>query len=501
MDTENKEVKSTDQAAANDASVLADTLEKVSTGVDELRKQNVEFEKRIEELSKPRYPHGVPNGAPHIRTGEDPLTSRPYSMLRLAKALAMRASNDMDWSKNAKVELELSNDLRKAYYDSMSFQTGNILVPLGTELMPTHPTELSDGTKVDGLPTDLVRKCRDLMAPSLSGFDPDEYEHLAKRGVLRKDLSAVTATTGGTLVGLASQGELIEQLKAMEVMSQVGATQIDLPPQGRIRFPRQTSSVTIAAQSEGATVSESTPATSALELTAKPYSGLVDIPDELLRFSTSVAVEAWLRTEFLRELALKTDRDMIYGAGGIGIQGIVNYSGIKTVLATGTGATGDTLAPQDPVRLFAAIADANAPVDRGFFFAMTHTLWGGLSTRRANSGYAAANDSLGPFVFSALTQMVGGGRPQKSLNGYPVICSTQIPADRVESSATTLTLLLGGVGPEWIIARAGVAEIVVTNSDASKFQTRLSTMRGTVYMDAGPRHEESFGMIDVLLNS
>jgi hypothetical protein len=161
----------------------------------------------------------------------------------------------------------------------------------------------------------------------------------------------------------------------------------------------------------------------------------------------------------------------------------------------------NTLHAQDPVRLFAAIADNNAPVDRGFFFAMTHTLWGGLSTKRANSGYAAANDSLGPFVFSAMTQMLGGGKPQKSLNGYPVVCSTQIPTNRVKGSGTTLTLVLGGVGAEWVIARAGVAEIVVTNSDASKFASRLSTMRGTVYMDAGPRHEESFGIIDTISNA
>ncbi len=291
MADETKEVeKNTDGAAA-----IVESLEKLNAGVEAISKKNDELEKKFEELSKPRYPYGVPNGAPNIRKGEDPMTSRPYSLLRLAKALAMKSSNEMEWDKQAKVEIELSNDLRKAYYDSMSFQTGNILVPLGSELMPTKPTELADGSKVDGLPGELVQKCRDLLAPSLASFDPDEYDWMVRKGMIRKDLSSVTGTSGGTLVGLASQGELIEHLKAMEVMSQVGAQQIDLPPQGRIRFPRQTSSVTIASTSEGATVSESTPGTSGLDLVAKAYSGLVDIPDELLRFSTSVAVEAWLR--------------------------------------------------------------------------------------------------------------------------------------------------------------------------------------------------------------
>ena len=206
-----------------------------------------------------------------------------------------------------------------------------------------------------------------------------------------------------------------------------------------------------------------------------------------------------MRTEFIRELALQTDRDMIYGAGGTAINGIINYSGVQTVTASTTAANGDTLEPQDPVRLFAAVADANAPVDRGFFFAMTNTLWGGITTRRADA--VTAGDGAGPFVFSALTQVVGGGKVQKTLNGYPVVCSTQLPTNRSKGASSNLTVLLGGVGSEWIIARSGVAEIVVTNSDASKFQQRISTMRGTIYMDAGPRHEESFGYIDDLLNS
>jgi hypothetical protein len=62
-------------------------------------------------------------------------------------------------------------------------------------------------------------------------------------------------------------------------------------------------------------------------------------------------------------------------------------------------------------------------------------------------------------------------------------------------------MVLGGVGSEWVIARAGVAEIVMTNSDGTKFQNRVSTMRGTIYADAGPRHEQSFGVIDTLLNA
>jgi HK97 family phage major capsid protein len=483
-------------------SQIVDAVEKLSKSQEALGDKLANLEKNIGDLSKAQYPYGIPGGAPAIRKGEDPLSSRPYSLMRLATALHKKAAHESDWNSGAKVELELSQELHKAYSGYSNVNPGSVLIPLGSELMPAGDTELADGGVAPGIDGSLIRKCRSLMSNSMSGFDPDEFAWLAKRGAiaLRKDLSSQTGTAGGTLVGLATQGELIEYLRGVEVFSQAGATQIDLPPQGRIRFPRQNGTVTIAATTEGATVSESTPSTGALELSAKPYSGLVDIPDELLRFSTSTAVEAWLRTEFLRELALQLDKDMFNGGGGSKIQGVLFYSGLQSHTASTVGSNGNTLGPADPTLLYAKIADQNAPVDRGFFYAMTNTLWAGLSTRRADA--VTGGDGAGPFMFNTFTgQMLTGSGTNLALNGHKVICSTQVPRDRVKGAGTDLTMVLGGVGSEWVIARAGVAEIVMTNSDGTKFQNRVSTMRGTIYADAGPRHEQSFGVIDTLLNA
>jgi hypothetical protein len=162
---------------------------------------------------------------------------------------------------------------------------------------------------------------------------------------------------------------------------------------------------------------------------------------------------------------------------------------LNTRTAGTTGANGDTLDPPDPALLYGDIADANAPVGLGFFYGLTATKWAGLITSQATTN---------EFIYGA---QVGQGGAGKTLWGERVVCSTQVPTDRAKGSATDLTLLLGGVGPEWLIARSGVIDLQMTNSDASKFQQRLSTMRGTLYVDAGPRHEASFGMIDDLLNS
>jgi len=488
----------------DEAVQLVKTVENIATAVDGITKKQEDFEKKLEEATKVDYGG---RGAPFaVRKGEDPMSSRGWSLMRMAVGLRKRMRQEIGWRDFAKVEFDLSDRLRKAYEAGMGHSTGHDLMPLGADLMPTEAREVIDAESgrtmtMPGLPAELVKECREIVPAGVTAFDPAELSYLDKAGLhqIRKDLSANTATTGGTLVGFASQGELIEFLRGMEVFSRAGAQEIDLPPQGSIRFPRQTSGITIAAYAEAATISESTPGTSHLLLQAKKYSGLVDIPEELMRFATSVAVEAWLRGEFARDLAVKTDQDMINGAGGTAIQGVINFSGVRTVTASTTAANGDTLEAQDPQRLYADIADQNAPVDAGFFYAMRNVLWAGMRTRRADAVSAA--DAAGPFVFQTTMQMAGGGGITQQLDGHPVLTSTHVPNNRSKGASSNLTLLLGGVGREWLIARAGVVEISMTNSDASKFQQGLSTMRGTMFIDAGPRHENSFGYIDDVTNS
>ena len=494
----------------NAAEAIAKTMDTLGTSVTTLtetvtktaedNKTRFEaLEKSIEEGSKVTYEFGLPNGTPAhgVQKGEFANTSRPYSLARLAVALMKRRHDPQgNWREYAKPEVDLGNELTSVYKGMSQNYSATISVPLSTDHMPEE-FEITTGDKVEkvaGVPAELKKRCGQMMKHSMDGFDPDHATWIEKKTGLpiAKDLSANTATTGGTLVGFATQGQLIELLRAREVMARVGAQEIPLPPQGSIRYPRVTGAITISAFAEGATVTESTPATGALTLQAKKYSGLVDIPEELMQFATSVTVESWLRGEFVRDLALKTDRDMINGAGGTFIQGLINYSGVRLLVASTTGAAGDTLDPEDPILLFADIADQNAEVDRGFFYAMTNTLWGGLTTRKATGL---------EFVFSVGANQVGGGPISMSLNGHQVIGTTQVPTDRVKGAGTTLTPLIGGVGADWIIGRAGVVDISMTDSDASKFQAGIHTMRGTQYIDAGPRHEDSFGYIDDLLNA
>lgn len=495
-------------AAATVVDAITGLEKSLTESNEQTEKRFASLEEKLEKAAQVVYPNGAPNGSGEgvhgVRTGESPMTSRPYSLISLAKRIRMQKLNIPGFADIAKPEVELSNDLSKAYGNVSwnGWNSSDIVIPLSADLMPMQDTVTEEGHEVAAIPAELRKRCRDMM--DLGGSaDIEELEWLQKNlgiqmlkggtyQVIRKDMSHQNATTGGTLVAAAAQGELINILRAQEVWTQVGAQMIDLPPQGSIRFPRITSTVTVSATSEAATISESTPGTGHLLLQAKPYVTLVDVPEELFKFS-SVAVEAWLRTEMTRETALKTDRDTFNGAGGTAIQGLINTTGVEPVTASTTEANGDTLDPEDPMRLYAAIADNNAPVDRGFFYAMTNTLYAGLKTRKASTG--------GDFMFESTFMALGGGRPAKSISGEQVIASTQVPTDRTKGAGTTLTMLFGGVGSEVYIARSGVMTIDMTNSDGTKFQQRLSTLRSTMYTDAGPLHEESFGYIDDLVNA
>lgn len=475
------------------ANGIVETIEKMGESIESISERVSTLDEKVEKASTTVYPNGQPNGGIHgVRTGDDPLSSRPFSLMRLARAL--RADEFRD---RAKHEIDLCKRLGEQSRH-LGWNGGGMLIPFSPDHMPVDDMKTEDGRTLPGYEKEIVKECRDIMP--INGIDVEELQYIAKRhqiADIAKDLSANTATVGGTLVGMAAQGQLIDLLRPLELFSRVGAQEMTLPPQGSIRFPRDSSDPTIDCYAEGETITESTPTTGELVLEAKKYAGLVDIPVELFQFATSVNVEAWLRNKFVRQISEQTDRDMIDGAGGKCIQGIINYSNVETVIASTTGTNGDTLGPDDPSRLVAQILENNARADMGMFYAIRPLLWQRVTHRRADA--VSASDGAGPYLF--VTAFNSSEPIPARLEGLPTVQTTQVPSDRVKGTGTDLTILLAGVGASWVIGRSGVAAIEMTNSDASKFQQGINTMRGMVFMDAGPEHEDEFGFIDTLLPS
>lgn len=454
------------------ATALVETIEAVKSEVASLKKGQDEVREELKKASSVAAPPWM-TGAPALVFGERS-NSRPFHFGRLFKGLVAKAQGQDDWRECAKNEIEFCERLAKA-----NGETG-FFIPLSSDY-------LTD----DGSANDTLRKEWKGMVAATVAPDADEYAYMMSR--IGKDMTYRTATTGGTLVAEAAQGELIELLRATSLFGRIpGVREVPIAPQGATRYPRVTSGTTITAYAESEAVTESTPGTGEVVLQAKKYAGMVDFTEEFVKFATSVSADAFIRGELAADYELKVDRDTIDGPGGKRIQGLIGYSGVSTHTAT-TGSNGNTLEPEDLDMILATIASANVNVDNDFFFAMRPKLWSGQKSR---------SDSAGMPKFQSYIQSIGGGRVAPVYSGYPVFTTTQIPNTRVKgSSGATLTLVLAGVGNELMIGRSGMVEMSVTNSDGTNFQNGIMTMRLTGYTDRAPRHEEAFGLIDQLLES
>jgi HK97 family phage major capsid protein len=458
----------------NAASALVEKLDGMATGLASLEKSFTEMDAKIEARSKVEAPAWM-SGTHGIVSGESALASRPFSYSRLAMGLAKMNANDESWKEQSKLEVEFSAQLAKR----LGFGAGRMAVPIGADYM----------SEENGL-SDLRKEWSD-MDTNLKGFDKDEMQWMV--GQLNKSMSFRTNTSGGTLVDFPAQGELIDLLRNTSVFGQIpGISNVQLPQQGSIRYPRITSGVTVSSYAELETTSESTIGTDDVRMEARKYAGLVKMSEEFMKFVTSVSADAFIRGEMTQDINLQVDSDIVAGGGGNRIQGLVNYANITTHAASTPGATGDTLEPRDIEILLAKMADSNAPVDRGVFVVLRNRLWASLKYRE---------DTNGRPKFQASAQAYGGGRVQQMIGGNPVYTSTNIPNTRAETSATDLTLVLAGVASELYLGRAGAMEIMMTNSDSTDFQVGKYTLRGVHFVDAVPKHEESFGLIDQLLQS
>lgn len=467
----------------NDDVISADDrLDRLEKGIDTLT--NLVKEAAV----APRAPE-----APNIRKGENIMSSRPYSYGRMMLAAMRKHDGDMEFGSHSKIELEMASKIRKES-DAMCGAGGSgysqFCAPVASAFMPQSwadadiTDDKGDALDLPGYSRELVKEVRDHFQCSVS-LDPDEINRLG----IRKDLVRNDATLGGALIPLAAQGELIEVLRNSMALTRVAGTRmVPLPPQGSIRYPRQTSLTTISAYTEGAAVSESNLNFGAVTLNAKKYAGLVDVTEELLKFAGNASVEALIRQDLAEQTARVTDKDMLEGPGGTSILGLANIPSIQTRACSTLGANGDTLWPEDLQLLIAQMAGANAPVDRGLATLMRPELWALITTAR---------DSQAGFLFQ---WAYANGNVPNSLLGRPVIQSTNVPNDRNEGTAANLTMIFAVVPSEILIGQSGVMDFSMTDSDASKFAAGIRTVRCVTYLDMGVRHEAAVGLIDQVLD-
>lgn len=437
-----------------------------------------------------------PGAAHGIRQGENIMGSRGFSFLQ-----ALRYSGGHIEATQAKMEGELSARLYQAYgQNNPMFEHGRgaILVPVAAEHIPDDA---------------LADECRQMTQASVAGLHMGNIRqaaNMARMGAgrfgnnpeLQQALGIFDDTQMGIFLDSAMQGELIPLLRAQEIFSRAGATEITLPINGRLPMGRHVGAVNAYWVGQGAAgnsnrgITASNPTTGKQGMIAKKLGVLVRIPNDLIRFS-SRSVELFIRQDIAMVAALEESSTFLKAAGtDLQPKGLTAYSGIETVLASTVGTDGNTVEPEDMDALCAEIEENEIDVSN-FTLVMRPKMRSALANRRADA--VTAGDGKGPFVFLDMAVNATMGN-RKTIRGYNVITSTQVPNNLTKgSSGATLTQIIGGVFQHAIIGRHGVMEFATANQGTDEFTRDETLLRAIEYVDFMPRYEEAFGMITSLI--
>lgn len=434
--------------------------------------------------------------APAIRKGEDSMSSRPFSLLRVLGANAGKVDQD-----KVKIEKDILSRFSKALEDTGGMTHlreggyASIMVPgardfLGVD-MAEHPA---------------TKEFLLSQAYGCNRVDPDEVAWIAEKiGRVQKGygaqyqktaMSYLTDTIGGSLVAPPEMGELIPLMRNKSALDAAGARQVPLPPNGKWVAPRQTGPTTGYWVGENTTITESNPTTGEVSMMAKKLATITRVPNELFKYATPAA-DAMLRDDVTKTLALGVDYAGLYGLGG-GNQpkGAIYYTGTNEVLfyesstptPSGVGANGNTLNPQDGYVMNAAIADRNFDADgKTWKWIMRPKMWGAAAARRSDA--VTAGDSAGVFVQS-LTRILGDSVGAEWC-GHGVVRSSQIPNNLTKGAGTGLTDVWGGVWNEMLMGIYGAIEFV-SNPMGDGFAQDQTLIRSIIFADSTLRYPGAF---------
>ncbi|MDE2098076.1 MAG: phage major capsid protein [Patescibacteria group bacterium] len=435
---------------------------------------------------------GVPTGqqvfgAPWIRHGEDPLTSRGFSFMKMLGVMSEAIPPE-----DAKIECDVSNRLYTKMTDS-GFTTGGLpnrrgnkfLCPLGTGFFPP-----------DLIEPQFRREMKSLVCAGVDGADWDEMNNIKRKqltsqGYGQKALSWLNELSGGALVAPPEMGELIELLRNKEALVNAGARVVPLPPQGRLKYPRQTAPSNTYWVGENSPITESIIGTGEVTLQAKKLAVLIKAPNELIRFA-SPAAEALLRDDMTKSLALGVDLAGLEGNGGdTRPRGIINTQNINKVNSSGQAANGDRVMGVDIYRMIAAVEESNAEFEA--FIMRPKTLYKYYQLR---ADAVAQGDAQGPFLFNLIRE--AGMGVEATLAGFPAVKSTQISQVRSKGTASNLTYVVGGMWSDLLIGMFGAIEFAATTFGDTSFVNDQTWVRGILSCDVAARHEAAFVYVDFL---
>lgn len=472
---------------------LSDQAKSTSEGLVTLTKN---FNSLVDRLNKqPAANHPDPRlqfGVPWARKGEDPMTSRGFSFMKMIGLLSGACQPEQ-----AKVEIDVHNRLHQVFCKELGESNGYVWAGAGHPGAHKFMAPLASSFMQDNIcPRQFRNEMKQLVYAGTDGADHGEMLHIRRKmlqnqGYDSKALSWLNEVTGGAIVAPPEMGELIELLRNKEALVNAGARVVPLPPQGRLKYPRQTAASTTYWVGENAGVSESLVGTGEVTLQAKKLAVLIKAPNELIRFA-SPAAEALLRDDMTKSLALGLDLAGLEGQGGdTRPRGLIYFQNINKVNSSGPGTNGDRVMGPDVYRMIASVEESNAEFEA--FIMRPKTLYKYYQLR---ADAVAQGDSQGPFLFNLIREAQAD--TPATLAGYPVVKSTQISQVRSKGTASNLTYVIGGMWSDLLIGMFGAIEFAATTMGDTSFANDQTWVRGILSTDIVARHEAAFTYMDVL---
>lgn len=448
----------------------------------------------VEQLKTTRADNQPKNGqvfgAPWARRGEDPLSSRGFSFMKMLGLMSEAVVPE-----EAKVEVDIHQRLCKSM-EGQGYAWGGLPSRRGYRFLAPLSTSFLPG---DTVGREFRQEMKALVNAGCEGADWDEMKwirtkQLQRQGYGTKALSWLNELSGGALVAPPEMGELIELLRNKEALVNAGARVVPLPPQGRLKYPRQTAASTTYWVGESSPITESQIGTGEVTLQAKKLAVLIKAPNELIRFA-SPAAEALMRDDMTKSLALGLDLAGLEGLGGdTRPLGIINRRDINRITSSSPGApnVGDRLIANDVYRMIAIVEENNAEYEA--FIMRPKTLYKFYQLR---SDAISQGDASGPFLFNLVREAGDGVDP--TLGGYPVVKSTQVSMVRQKgTSPANLTYIVGGMWSDFLIGMFGAIEFAATTLGDTAFINDQTWVRGILSADCQVRHEAAFVLMDNL---
>lgn len=294
--------------------------------------------------------------------------------------------------------------------------------------------------------------------------------------IFRRDFNVGTASEAGNLVATELRNDLFtDVLRNNLVMATLGA-RVLTGLSSNIDIPRKTVASTISSVTEIQAATETQPTTAKVTLSPKRRSAFVEYSQQTL-LQSGLAVEAMLRDDLLKSLAVAIENDAISGNGtGPALRGIRNTSGVGSVVG---GPNGANLAWTHIVGLESAVANANAEPDgtAGYL----------INTRTRGTAKTTQKATNLQFLWD------GGATP---LNNYRAAVSNNVPNTLTKGTQTGVcsSVIFSSMWDMAVLALFDSPEITVDPySLATTGQVRITINQ---FIDFGIRQPAAFAVMD-----